>query len=257
MPNKFIQRLNKSIELSIHRRIIELKTDPKNDKIKGKSDEEIYRIAKEDIITKEIEKDMKNVLLNLITNIIQLEIDKKNGVNVIDKNKVDCITFFLKYMTLSEANQIYNELKGDKINFKLEKEPVETISSDTIYNPMDRRDYVKVIEINGKKLEKPLYFYKSTGTSRANPFDDPPKNIWFPSGDKLFDINLFTNKLRINKLEDEYMAEPDKIIREYESLSKFKRFINENNAFISKCLREIDANGKIAEYLGKPFQIRN
>ena len=70
MPNKFIQKLNKSIELSIHRRIIELKTDPKDDSIKGQSDEEIYRIAKEDIIKKEVEKDMKNVLLNLITNIM-------------------------------------------------------------------------------------------------------------------------------------------------------------------------------------------
>ena len=256
MPNKFIQKLNKNIELSIHKRIIELKTDYR---IKGKSDEEIYRIAKEDIIKKEVEKDMKNVLLNLITNIIQLEINKANGVNVIDKNKVDCITFFLKYMTLSEAKQIYREINGDKINFKLEKEPVETISSNTIYNPIDRRDYVKVIEIeiDGKKLEKPLYFYKSTGTSRANPFDDPPKNIWFPSGDKLFDINLFTNKLRINKLEDEYMEKPDKIIKEYESLLKFKRFVNEINAFISKRLREIEANGQIAEYLGKPFQIKN
>lgn len=166
-------------------------------------------------------------------------------------------------MTLSEAKQIYSEINGeingDKINFKLEKEPVETISSNTIYNPIDKRDYVKVIEIeiDGKKLKKSLYFYKSTGTSRANPFDDPPKNIWFPSGDKLFDINLFTNKLRINKLEDEYMEKPDKIIKEYESLLKFKRFVNEINAFISKRLREIEANGKIAEYLGKPFQIRN
>ena len=70
MHNKFIQKLNKSIELSIHRRIIELKTDPKDDSIKGQSDEEIYRIAKEDIIKKEVEKDMKNVLLNLITNIM-------------------------------------------------------------------------------------------------------------------------------------------------------------------------------------------
>lgn len=256
MPNKFIQKLNKSIELSIHRRIIELKTK-KNDRIKGKSDEEIYRIAKEDIIKKEVEKDMKNVLLNLITNIIQLEINKANGVNVIDKNKVDCITIFLKYMTLSEAKKIYSDLGSNKINFTLEKEPAETISSNTIYNPIDKRDYVKVIEIDGKKLEKPLYFYKSTGTSRANPFDDPPKNIWFPSGDKLFDINLFTNKLRINKLEDEYMEKPDKIIKEYESLLKFKRFVNENNAIISKRLREIEANGQIAEYLGKPFQIKN
>ena len=160
-------------------------------------------------------------------------------------------------MTLSEAKKIYSDLGSNKINFTLEKEPAETISSNTIYNPIDKRDYVKVIEIDGKKLEKPLYFYKSTGTSRANPFDDPPKNIWFPSGDKLFDINLFTNKLRINKLEDEYMEKPDKIIKEYESLLKFKRFVNENNAIISKRLREIEANGQIAEYLGKPFQIKN
>lgn len=253
----FEKKLNRKFEIDINKKINELKLKKKKDH-QGKSDIEIYELAKEEVIKEKIKEDMKSLINKIIIDIYKVEQNKIANVQSLDYGKVNYVTHILKYMTKSQVNEIYEnhelELESKHTDLEFEKNPITKIPRDTIYDYSKHRPYVKVIKIGDIILAPPIYFYKSTGTSRDNPYDDPPKDIWLPCGSKLFNINPLNNKLRINKLEDEYIKNPKKIIDEYDTLVVYMRFINKTNAKISKKLTEMETEGKLKQYLGLPFE---
>ena len=101
---------------------------------------------------------------------------------------------------------------------------------------------VKITAINGKPPKNNLVFYRSKGKSRLN---TSIKNIWFPCDEQC----ISPISKRITKAENQYLANENTFNKQMNIekntyspsnntpfLSKYGRFINKNNAIISKML---------------------
>jgi len=86
-----------------------------------------------------------------------------------------------------------------------------------------------------KQYKNPIYFFKSTGTSRAV----DTKNLWFPTGNIPFEIDIVNEKInRITKLEDKILL--DHSFDSNFNIEKYGRFLTLENALISKYLYDTD-----------------
>ena len=103
---------------------------------------------------------------------------------------------------------------------------------------------VRITSVNGKETNG-LVFYRSSGVSRL---DSSIKDIWFPCGEKTCVSPI---SKRITKAEDKYLLSNSILssqvnlenntydpTNEMPYLTKYGRFINKNNAIISKMLGE-------------------
>jgi len=133
----------------------------------------------------------------------------------------------LKYMSGAECMHIYSILENDieklyyKIIFIFSLRPIIFVTKIKIKDT--------IIHIN-------MPFYKSTGTSRD--VDSSIKNLWFPTTGMEVQSFDFT-KLGLMKLEDIYISDDKNITSaNIPDLITYSRFINKNNALISKYLYE-------------------
>ena len=150
-------------------------------------------------------------------------------------SKKNSVKYSLKYMPIQQIRKIYDSIKKQNIDFTFGCKILPSVHG---------RDMVKITSINGKKLYNDLVFYKSTGTSRNN---NSLKNIWFPCGEQCISpiskrITKAENKflLRNNNLQNQVNIENNSYRPNNNTpfLSKYGRFINKNNAMISKMLGE-------------------
>ena len=156
-------------------------------------------------------------------------------------NNLNQLRHDLKYMSKSKINKIYREIDKEKLDFSFDCK---------IMGPEYDREMVNITSINGKKLTKNLVFFKSTGESRLT-FDGTnsnTKDIWFPCDD----ICLSPLSQRITKAENRFLTESKDNLETQMSLekntykpknnqpflNKYGRFINKQNAMISKMLGE-------------------
>ena len=122
----------------------------------------------------------------------------------LDKQKIiSQVIQGLKYMNEDDVLQIYNEI-----------EFYQPIQVNRIKTDCDR----PVINVDGLK------FYKSSGQSRQTEL----KDIWLPY--------IKCDLGRVLKSEDVFIENPNLINGRENSLLKYKRFINKENALISKWL---------------------
>ena len=138
-------------------------------------------------------------------------------------------------MSIKQINKIYDELKKENIDFTFDCKVLASFHG---------RDIVKITSINEKPLETDLFFYKSSGISGM---DNSIKDIWFPCGEKC--VSKYSQ--RITKAEDKFLLNEMMLESQLNSetnsynpkdnmpyLTKYARFINKQNALISKMLGE-------------------
>ena len=157
------------------------------------------------------------------------------------KNNANKLRYDLKHMSRSKIYKIYRDIEKEKLDFSFDCKIMATIHD---------RDMVNITSINGKKLTKNLVFFKSTGSSRMTfaGTNSNTKNIWFPCDD----ICLSPLSQRITKAENRFLTESSNNFARQMNLenntyipknnqpflSKYGRFINKQNAMISKMLGE-------------------
>ena len=150
-------------------------------------------------------------------------------------SKKNDVLYNLKHMSIKQINKIYYELKRENIDFTFDCKVLASFHG---------RDIVQINSINGKPLENNLFFYKSSGVSRM---DKSIKDIWFPCGEKC----VSPLSQRITKAEDNFLLNEMMLESQLNSetnsykpsdnipyLTKYGRFINKQNALISRMLGE-------------------
>jgi len=150
-------------------------------------------------------------------------------------SKKNDVLYNLKHMSIKQINKIFDELKRENIDFTFDCKVLASFHG---------RDIVQINSINGKPLETDLFFYKSSGVSRM---DKSIKDIWFPCGEKC----VSPSSQRITKAEDKFLLNDMMLESQLNSetnsykpedniphLTRYGRFINKQNAFISKMLGE-------------------
>lgn len=149
-------------------------------------------------------------------------------------NNANHVKNSLKRMSRKKIDKIFQDLDKQKIKFTFDCKKLPSAHG---------REMVEILSINGKPQSN-LFFYKSSGTSRG---DNAIKNIWFPCGDTC----LSPRTKRITKAENRFISN-NSVLRSQVSLEnnayvannngphlkKYGRFINKNNALISKMLGE-------------------
>ena len=155
-------------------------------------------------------------------------------LNQSKSNNANHVKESLKRMSRKMIDKIYQDLDKEKIKFTIDCKILPSAHG---------REMVEIVSINGKPQSN-LFFYKSSGTSRG---DNAIKNIWFPCGDTC----LSPRTKRITKAENRFLSN-NMALRSQVSLEnnayaasnngphlkKYARFINKNNALISKMLGE-------------------
>lgn len=146
------------------------------------------------------------------------------------------VRYRLKHMDKKQIDKIYDDIKSENIDFTFDCKVLASVHG---------RDMVRITSINGNPLDNELIFYRSSGVSR---FNSSIKGIWFPCGDKTC---ISPISKRITKAEDKYLLSNSRLTsqvnlennaynptNEMPYLTKYGRFINKNNAIISKMLGE-------------------
>ena len=145
------------------------------------------------------------------------------------------VRYRLKHMDKKQIDKIYNDIKKENVDFTFDCK---------VLAPVHGRDMVRITSVNGKETNG-LVFYRSSGVSRL---DSSIKDIWFPCGEKTCVSPI---SKRITKAEDKYLLSNSILssqvnlenntydpTNEMPYLTKYGRFINKNNAIISKMLGE-------------------
>lgn len=159
--------------------------------------------------------------------------------------------YILKYMNNSCIINVYTHIGNIKdIEFELinnknihhtfETNPVTSLLYNIIYNDNKNRKFeitYKVVKINkitlldsNTKTFDHLYFYQSKGISR----NYNTKDYWFPTDNSPFQLDLNGNLDRLSKLEDNILV--SKYNHNQYNISKYGRFLTEENSLISKYL---------------------
>ena len=158
---------------------------------------------------------------------------KKDSSNMSFRNQT--VRNTLKYMKRSQIDKLYETIKEENVDFEFDCK---------ILAPEHGRKMIQITSINKKPPLKNLFFYQSTGKSRNNNI----KDIWFPCDE----VCLSPISKRITKAENRYLynsrsnftSQMKKETASYKPqnnepyLSKYGRFINKENAIISKMLYE-------------------
>lgn len=161
----------------------------------------------------------------------------------------------LKFMTKSDIYRLYKKVEalpkkivGIDFEFITFKNVRDAISPSDIqlfnilytekgkkYSPTNIIIKIKKISFNdgtNKTYKTPIYFFKSTGKSRAvsNNKSQRTKNIWFPTNTYPFEMN-FGGIDRITKLEDSILRSGKK--NKDINIQKYGRFLNLEMSMIS------------------------
>lgn len=164
-------------------------------------------------------------------------------------NKNHIITLFDSIENLKNIN--FEIITNENIRKTFEINPLALPLYDIFYTNKSRDfnityDIVKVNNIvlqDGtiKSLDN-LYFYKSKGISRSD-LERPElstKDYWFPTDKCPFQLDLNGDLDRISKLEDNILA--DLCNSNSYNITKYGRYLTEENALISKYLFNLNLN---------------
>jgi hypothetical protein len=177
---------------------------------------------------------------------------RTNTAQRLNNKKAD----ILKFMTKSNIIPLFDKISHPKItNIEM-----EIIDDDNLYNHLDNSTKTSynikftkskkkyelkrlVLKINSitfeskkkKIFDPPIFFFKSTGTSR----NVDTKDIWFPTAANPVHIDILSGDNRITKLEDTILMSG--IIPKDNSINidEYGRFLTLENAIISKYLLKL------------------
>lgn len=164
-------------------------------------------------------------------------------------NKQHIILLFDSIDNLKHIN--FETITNKNIRNTLESNPLILSLYDIIYTNNSRDfnityDVVKVNDIifldGTRQTFDDLYFYKSKGVSRSDVLHPElsTKDYWFPTDKCPFQLDLNGNLDRISKLEDNILGDHSNY--NLYNITKYGRFLTEENALISKYLFNLNLN---------------